>query len=345
MKKNLALILVATMCVGLFAGCGKTETKTNQTEEKKYDKEAIADIRSGLDKLNNYDKSYIITTQLDEPKSTSEFLTVVDGDVNYTEYSVDEEGNYGTITYGSQESVSYTLSDYVDKDGNYVILAGDDEENPYYTISDDYSKLISNRKNMWVEYMIDKFTECYKYTTTTITLLDKDVDITLYQCKLPSKDIQTILGVGSVGIYDAIINNTKDENIKKLFQYYYDTSAYTLACSDANVLVGVDSNGYLCYVGIEVGGLGTNLYYTSVVVNMDNTEIRDAIDTSTAKNFETLYTELAEYCSQYDTIEEAMESMAQSSSTEDSNLNLDTSDISIDENTNDIEDTTETTDN
>lgn len=322
MKRIGAKLLVCTVVSAtVLSGCSsenkKEDTTTTEAENLKYDEEAITAIRNGLTKLESYDQSYIISTQLDEPSSNSEFLTVVDGDVNYTEYSVDEEGNYGTIPYGSQESVSYTLSDYVDKNGTYVIFTGTDEENPYYTVSDEYSKFISNRKTMWVSYMIDKFTECYEYSHTTIDVMDKDVELTLYECKLPSEYAQKILGVGSVGLYDAIVANTEDDGIKNLCQYYSDNSAYTLACSDANMLIGIDSAGYLRYVGLEVGGLGTSLYYTSVIVEMNNTEVRDEIDTTTAKNFETLYKDLADYCSQYTSVEEAMQSMGEDSDTSD----------------------------
>lgn len=320
-NKNLIILLtLCSLCLVTLCGCSSDkEDLTTEVAEMQYDKTCIQNIQDGIDKLKTLDSSYIISTQLDEPKSTSEFLTVVDGNVNYTEYSVDENGEYGTISYGSSESITYTLSDYVSEDGVYALITGDDEENPYYTISDDYSNLVTHRSTMWVDYMLDKFTECYEYSNTTITLIDEDVDLTLYQCKLPSEYVQTILGVGSVGIYKDIVNNTENDNIRNLFQYYLDNSEYTLACSDANVLVGIDKDGLLRYMGLEVGGLGTNLYFTSVVVDTKNTEVRQSVDISNAKPFETLYTDLADYCAKYDTVEDALETISYNSQNVDTN--------------------------
>ena len=107
-----------------------------------------------------------------------------------------------------------------------------------------------------------------------------------------------------------VVNNTDNDNIRNLFQYYLDNSEYTLACSDANVLVGIDNDGLLRYMGLEVGGLGTNLYFTSVVVDTNNKEVRTNVDISNAKTFESLYTDLADYCAKYDTIEDALESIS-----------------------------------
>ena len=84
-----------------------------------------------------------------------------------------------------------------------------------------------------------------------------------------------------------------------------------LTFSDANVTFGIDPNGILRFVGIEVGGLGSRLYMTKVVVATSNPNIRDNPDLSGAKAYSSILSEPAELIVDCDTYEEAAEKLGE----------------------------------
>ena len=92
--------------------------------------------------------------------------------------------------------------------------------------------------------------------------------------------------------------------------YYIDDFDFRLVTSDANVYIGVDINGVLRYMCLEVGGLGARLYMTKIVVELGNSNPRDLPDFSTAVDFSVTLSDLADFVASYDSYEDALDALS-----------------------------------
>lgn len=102
--------------------------------------------------------------------------------------------------------------------------------------------------------------------------------------------------------------------------------------SDANVMLGVDANGCLRYMGLETGGLGQRMYYTKVLINPNNTNFRDLPDTSGAVALRENFVDTADYVAGFDSYEEAMHELGyHDSETEASSVEVSETEVSTDE--------------
>lgn len=298
----LAFIVLVAISIGLAVFlCSRDTTKVN--------KEYYNKINTGLDKLRNFNDDYIVSHVLNAPDGTVSYLNVTTSGGNYNEYPVDKDGNIGKVDADAKE-ITYTLTDWLSND-TYYLIYGDDTSSGFTYLPKGYTSTISSRKYMYLDIMMDSFTSIEYLGNSKIDLGAGEELVDIYSCELPSSKAQEILGINTVGLYESVAKEYKDDkNITKFCDFYLEDNKKNLACSDAIITVGLDSNGLVRYVGLEVGGLGTRLYYSMTMV----TKIEDTLRTppaelSSAVSYYDVIKDYAALVAQYDSYSEALDAM------------------------------------
>lgn len=312
-KKLLSILLVGGM-IGLTACSGGTTS---------VDSKAKSEVESALSKLENYEDIYLVSTLLDSPEGDISYVEVNTSSGSYTEYPVTDTGEVGKASDSEDEDTTknsetaYMLSDWLCNDGNFYLVGSEDNSgdsskeatSTFYKLPKSYVELCKNRDSMYVRTMLSKFTSIEFYKETTADIGNGDETLKLYRCKLPSKEVQNILGVGSKGLYESLKSDYSDnKNLVKLCDYYLDELDMNLTFSDAIVTLGV-SDDMLKYMSLETGGLGTRLYLTKSVI-MGSISPRQEPDFSEAKDYTTTLQEKADYISEFDSYDEILEALS-----------------------------------
>lgn len=308
-KKFLSFALCGIMLVSLSA-C------SNGQETAQLNSEYVTAVKDAAAKLNSTYTDYIVTTTLEAPDGDTQYLEVKHEDTSYTEYSVSDDNEVGTIAYGSADSITYSLTDWLTKDGKYYMFGSDNDGNSVtYSLPTAYKDLVSDRVMLYANKFVDNALSIEKYDDLTLNLGDGSQTYTSYKVKVPASVVKDILGVSTYGVYKTI-EDDKDTsaNIKKLCSYYLEDLDMNLTFSDANVILGIDSDGILKYACLEVGGLGTRLYYTKAVVATKNSNVRSTPDFKNAQTYASSLSDLADYVADYDSYDEAVKALNEKSS-------------------------------
>lgn len=308
-KKFLSFALCGIMLVSLSA-C------SNGQETAQLNSEYVTAVKDAAAKLNSTYTDYIITTTLEAPDGDTQYLEVKHEDTSYTEYSVSDDNEVGTIAYGSSDSITYSLTDWLTKDGKYYMFGSDnDGKSVTYSLPTAYKDLVSDRVMLYANKFVDNALSIEKYDDLTLNLGDGSQTYTSYKVKVPASVVKDVLGVSTYGVYKTI-EDDKDTsaNIKKLCSYYLEDLDMNLTFSDANVILGIDSDGILKYACLEVGGLGTRLYYTKAVVATKNSNVRSTPDFTNAQTYASSLSDLADYVADYDSYDEAVKALNEKSS-------------------------------
>ena len=298
----LGLVLVTSLCA-----C----SKTTETKEEAVNQEYIQTVRDAATKLKTTYKDYVVTTGIEAPDGNIEYIEVQHGDCNYTEYSVDADNNYGTIPYGSEDKISYSLSDWITEDGQYYMFAADNEgKDVIYTLPENYTDYVSDRTYLYVNTILDGAKSIEKYKDMNVNLGNGDEKYSCYKIKVSSDTVKKILGAGSYDVYKSIKDSQEEgSSISTLMDYYLEDLDMNLTFSDAIVVVGIDNNDILKYMYLEVGGLGTRLYLSKAVVATSNSNVRTTPDFTGAVAYETTLKEYADYIASFDSYEDAVEAL------------------------------------
>lgn len=308
-KKFLSFALCGIMLVSLSA-C------SNGRETAQLNSEYVTAVKDAAAKLNSTYTDYIVTTTLEAPDGDTQYLEVKHEDTSYTEYSVSDDNEVGTIAYGSSDSITYSLTDWLTKDGKYYMFGSDnDGKSVTYSLPTAYKDLVSDRVMLYANKFVDNALSIEKYDDLTLNLGDGSQTYTSYKVKVPASVVKDVLGVSTYGVYKTI-EDDKDTsaNIKKLCSYYLEDLDMNLTFSDANVILGIDSDGILKYACLEVGGLGTRLYYTKAVVATKNSNVRSTPDFTNAQTYASSLSDLADYVADYDSYDEAVKALNEKSS-------------------------------
>lgn len=285
----------------LCAGCGKSVAAPEVDDEVK------GILQSALDQLMLYDSDYTVSTVLDVPGGGSVYIEVQCKDGNYTEYPVDEDGNLGVVDYENMsDGMNYLLTDWITTDGKMYTMQENEEGNGVFErLPNKYAELCSSRRYLYVDKMMDAFTDIEYQETLTVDIGNGDEEIALYRCKLPSSVVKDILGVGTYGLYSSIREeNAGNSSIVKLCDYYLEDYDMNLVFSDALVVLGV-SGGMLKYMTMEVGGLGMRLYLTKAVIT-ETVEVRELPDFSGVTSYVFGMQDFADYVSSFGSLDEAL---------------------------------------
>lgn len=314
--KNNKLAIVLIAFVILLAISIGVAVFISRKGDSTVNKEYYNTLSTGLDKLQNFKDNYIVSHVLDAPNGSVSYLNVNTSYGNYNEYPVDKDGNLGQVDADAKE-VTYTLTDWLSKDTYYMIY-GDDKTSGFTHLPKSYTALVSSRKYMYLDIMLDSFTSINYLGNSKIDLGAGEELVDIYSCELPSAKAQEVLGVNTVGLYESVAEAYKDDkNISKFCEYYLEDNRKNLACSDAVVTVGVDSNGLVRYVGLEVGGLGTRLYYSMTLVTKIDDNLRTApSELASSVEYNTVIKDYAALVAQYDSYAEALSAMQGNSNIE-----------------------------
>jgi hypothetical protein len=337
MKKKLVSLALIGMCLAGLCGCSSNGTSKSSSTSSDLDTDMVKIVTDAAKKLSDTYTDYVVSSEMTAPDGNITFIEVAHNGTSYTEYSVDDDNNVGTITYGSQDSISYTMTDYVTKDGKYYMFqSGSDGNDVVYSLPDTYKSYISDRMMLYANDLAKSAISIKEVTEDVESESDDNEELTTYKMVVKSSAVKKLLGASSYGIYSSIQSDSgKDSNIGKLCSYYLTDLDMNLTFSDANVVFGIDQNGILKYMALETGGLGTRLYLTKEVVATSNSNIRDTPDLSSAKDFTSTLSDLAEYVSQYDNYDDAVEALSNYSSDSSTDSEEDSSDDSDSELTSD----------
>lgn len=305
MFKKVVSLFVATCLIVSLSACG--------SEKEVINKEYLSNIETAVNNLNSIETPYIISTMFEAPDADMEYIECIFNGASYTEYSVDDDGYIGTVRYGSVDSISYALTDWCTSDGKYYMFQSDENDNDViYSLPDSYSSKIDGRKTMYVEDMVSKFTSIQQIDSSSIDIGYGEEEFTTYKCILPADCVKSILGAPSYGIYESIQREEGvSVNVSNLCQYYLNDLDMNLTFSDAIVYVGIDSNNILKYMCLEVGGLGTRLYVTKVVVETNNPNLRETPDFSSAVPYSSTLSDLADFVASFPSYDEALSALSQ----------------------------------
>lgn len=304
MRRIKSVIVSLFVAVLLLSGCGSTE----KIEGSEY----LRVLQTAVDNLSSFETPYIISTVVEASNEYTQYIECVNGDVSYTEYSIDADGNFGTLEYGSQSSISYVLNDWLDADGKYYLFTTNEAGEDTIYVVDNYKDTIDSRVNMYGEDLLKGVLSVEKIDDMTIDLGQGMELFSVYRCKISSDVIKDVLGAPSLGIYKALKSSAESgSNLDSLLQYYIEDFDMTLTFSDANVIFGIDKNNCLKYLVIEVGGLGSRMYVTKAVVETNNENLRETPDFRGAVPFSNTLLELADYVANFDSYEDALNAVGE----------------------------------
>lgn len=302
------LFIVGALSCG-YAVAGYFDT-TIKPRYNKLNRDYITDIKNSITKLDEY-PDYIISSALEQNDSVLTSIVVSHNDDSYTEYSVDADGNLGTLEYASAVSMQYALSDWLTADGKNYIVSGDSNGSEIlYSMPLNYGERLKDRKFMYVNDLLEGTKEISRYDDITMDILGVTQQFKTYQLKVDSEVVKKILSTPTYGVYESIEEDDgTNENVRKLCEEYTKELEFALVYSDANVLVGIDQSGCLRYMCLEVGGIGQRMYLTNVVVDLQNINVREQPDFTSAVDFASSLQEVADYVASFDSYEDAVESL------------------------------------
>lgn len=298
-KRLVSLSLIGVTIALLVGGCTKSE-KSDSSSSKNDSKDMIK-VETAFNNLKKLDGVYEISNVMQSPEGSLCYVEICNKGASYTEYSVDKDGNYGTVAFQNSSNTDFILSDWVTKENKGYTTSSD---NKWLVYPDTYAKELSSRKYMYFDKIKDKLTDLKFKESTTVDIGMGDEDIDVYTATLDSATVRDIMGIGSEKLYTSVKNDSQDENIQKFCGYCNDDIGFTMVFSDAKVRIGVIDDT-LRYLQLEVGGIGTRLYYTKAVLTRD-IDVREEPDFSSAEKYETSLKEMADYVAKYDSYEEAM---------------------------------------
>lgn len=299
MRRKLTTLTLAICLAGaLITGCAGTSTKevkTNEQSSKDWQK-----VNKAFDKLKKMNSLYEISNVLQAPNGTFCYLEVCNKGASYTEYSVDKDGNYGTIAFQDSNKTKFTLADWVTSNNKGYSISKDGN---WLSFPDSYSSILADRKYLYFNRIKADLTNLKFKEKTSIDIGMGEENMEIYTASLPAEDMRELVGMGTEQLYKGVKSEASDKNIKKLCKFYLEDIDSTMAFTDAKVNIGISDN-MLRYLQFEVGGLGTRLYLTKAVL-LKSVNQRTEPDFSSAMTYESSLKETADFVSKYKTAEEA----------------------------------------
>lgn len=304
-KKVTALLLCAVMICTMLCGCNASGS-TRGSVNSQYKQE----VASAAKKLNETYTNYVISTVTEFDDSQQEYIEVIKGDDIYTEFSVDDEGNLGGVSYGSTDSISYALADWT-HDGKFYSIGYDEYGEQLYKFPDNFATKYNNdREMLWVNKLLAGATKIETYDDLELTLAGNQETFKAYRITVTAQTVMELLNTDSWGAYMSIKDSEKSgSNISKLCDFYIEDSRLSRTYSEGRVIVAIDQDGILKFMSLETGGLGTRLYVTKAVVDVRNQNVRDMPDFSSAVPIVSTMTELADFVAQYPDYDSALKAL------------------------------------
>lgn len=328
-KKGIKLValLSAVSAISMFStGCNKSEDSvassditpletlsegTDATTPTDPDQELRDVIDSAIKGLAEYSEDYMVSASISMPSETTYYLEVNDSNGSYTQYSMDDSGALGKVSYEAADNTNFMLFDWITPDGKgYLVNQNytEGENSQWLVLPLDYSKNLLDRKVLYLNKLQTGMSNFEKDEVIQVDLGNGDVDLQLYNCTISSDVVAEVLGIDTLGLYQAISSESKTKNdasVTELMDKYISELEMNLVFSDAKATIGVN-DGVVRYLKMEVGGLGSRMTSTKVVLDSDSSVSYDTPDFSSQEAYYTSVKELADYVAEYDTYEDAM---------------------------------------
>ena len=255
LKKAKYLGLILSIIGVLLVGCDDKSTDYTGV---------LNDALSNLRSTGNY----IVSNTLSAPDGDIYYLTVTTSDGVYTEYPIDENGSYGTLSYDEvSENQQYILTDYWADSSNYYMVATDHDVSTIYKYPASYANACRSKGYMYFDEILDGFTSIHPDNDITVG----DEVFKTYKCVLNKDTVAKLFGKTNLALYQSVYDSTiHDEGYSKAntkaLELITDYKK-TLVFSDADVIVGIDDVGKLRYIDLVAGGLGTKIYLKMYVMD------------------------------------------------------------------------------
>lgn len=273
------LLAVALLVILVFV----TKPLWSQLQEDKKYKDLITDA---ADKLVS-NESYLISSSFEEPTDTTFFIEWVNNGDSYTEYSYEEsedgEAVFGKTEFGQSEDTEYVRTDWLTKEGDAYCFVGDTT----YKYPSSYTPYIDDRNAMYINDLVKAGENFEQGEDFTFAIGEEQLNCKTYTFEVPSDVVESVVGVNTYGLYEAVAKDcgSGDEAVKDLMKSYLKDLEMPMTCSDGIISVGIDQNGVLRYMSLECGGIGSKLYYTKVVVELNQIEVDSRPDFTGALSF------------------------------------------------------------
>lgn len=326
-KKHIALIsCLSAITLTFTTGCstgGSQESSTivdevesvletvGSTQATSPDEAVKEEVESAIKALDDYQDAYMVSASISMPSETTYYLEVNDENGSYTQYSMDEQGNLGKVSYEESNNTNFMLFDWITPEGKGYLVNQNyvkDESSQWLVLPQEYSKSLLSRKSLYLNELKAGMSDFKKGETIQADLGKGDVDLQLYTCTIKSDVVADVIGIDTLGLYEALEAESEaknDENVKKLTETYIDELEMNLVFSDAKATIGV-YEGVVRYLQMEVGGLGSRMKHTKIVLEPDDTVLYDTPNFESQESYYVSIKELADYVAEYDSYEEAM---------------------------------------
>ena len=312
MKKRL-LSLLLIVCLGLGAvGCS-TATKTNEVSQSSHPEEDI--VAEGIYKLSEIESPYIVATVVSSSSTYQSYFEYVDLENNQitSVVGIHPEEGYTLEMSEMDENTIFSVSDYIDESGKMILVGYQDEETKDYTgweLPIGYKEFCDSRAVLYVDTFLGNFETIHKLEDITTDIGNGMEKLQIFSGEVKSDVISEMIGVGSTKLYEELMYSHEDLNLKKLLGWYSNGSRKATACSNGDYTIGLDANGILKLMTVEVGGIGDYLNITKVVIT--DTSIMDRVEQVVVENpqdYAVEFTEMAEMCAPYNTYQEAIDAL------------------------------------
>ena len=210
------------------------------------------------------------------------------------------------------ENTIFTVSDYL-KDNEMILVGYDDVETGEYTgwkVPTGYKELADSRAFLYVDRFLGNFGVIHKEEAITTDIGNGMETLDIFTGEVQSEAISTQIGIGSTELYKELMYSTDDDNIKKLLGWYVNESEKATACSDGDFTIGLDKNGVLKLMSVQVGGIGDFLNITKTVIT--DTSVMEKVLVPVIENptdYALEFKEMADMCAPYETYDAAIEAL------------------------------------
>lgn len=314
-KKLVTALVVGAIGVSSLTGCSNAghelrKAVADEGIETASESKARGVVSKAIQKLKDYDKTYVIATVVGSASNPSQYLEVVKQNKDsYTEYpisSADSSSSSLKKKSSSDNGNSYTLTDWITEDGVYVKSTNGDT--PFEKMPVAYKGAIDSRIYMYADELISAGTNFKEDGTQTLDIGNGKEKFTIYKANIPAKAVTDIFGKGSYAVYDSIYKDSdSDANVKALAKYMRKSTKEDLTFSDGSLEIGI-CDGMAKYVRLDAGGGGNHITMTKgVLTSTKSLKVRNQPDFTNSDSYVDKEVQpTADFCASYDSVEDGV---------------------------------------
>lgn len=264
------LLVILVMLLVVLSGCSvDTSVDTGLREE----------VLTARDNLLKY-PDYIISNTYEQASGVTTNLVVKHDNIQYIEYPITEAGEIESRDF--EDGGKYGLSEYRFADGTWYQFT----DMALQKLPKDYGVYRDDARVMYIDILLDNAVSIISggevemptsYGNETFNCINLEVD---------SSVMKLLFGMPSYGMFKSANTSTTSKDIKKYTDWVVeDMNLLHTYTPTSRAVVMIDSQNRLRGVSAEARGGGTVSYLTSMVVALDNPNVRQDPDVSNATSF------------------------------------------------------------